>query len=405
MTEGINNTGSAHHTQQPILDPGTISGKQKVSGGQLDGKDFTVSSRNAAEGAIVSSRNEMAPQLETPSETSLPDLEFASAQVAQISKHIEESMKSTHALLANIVSGEVSPEQAARLQQHAASLLGTSEYLDNLRGEGLQTMGGKQNILAALGFSDSQIDALLSMANPEDQDNTLSSLHQSGAGAKEMLKAQGFQQQQIDKLLSLPNGTFDSNEFSEQVGLLQKMGFSDVEAATILSASDSLKVKEQKMLLESNTTEQREFLTSAGNAFNQMSVNQVFAPQILEQLVDMFAVMELIHKMSVEQRRTARESRSLNYESAKQQILSQAEKMKEAAVKTAIGGYISAGTKVAAGVFQGAYAVKSGYAPNDGVRQQQVAIGNALSSITQASGEVGKTAFDYQATMHQAEIK
>ncbi|WP_299731961.1 hypothetical protein [uncultured Endozoicomonas sp.] len=449
MTE-VNNSGALHHTQQqaPILDAGKLPGKERVSGGQLDGKDLTVSSRGAAPNEFINSKGEVAPQLETPGDTSLLDLESASVKIAEISKHAEESLKSTRALLSNIVSGKVTPEQTAQLQQHAAALLETSEYVDNLQGKGLDNTKGKESVLAALGFSDaqleallslanpddagnslaslhggarslnakasvlrslgfsdSQIDALLSMANPDDDGNSLASLHQSGAGAKELLKALGFQQQQIDKLIGLLNGTLDSSGFSEQAALLKKMGFTDAQAETILSNSDNLKLKEQKKLLESASSEQSNLLKSAAIGFNTLSANQVFGPEILEQLVDMFAVMELLHKMSVEQRQNARTSRSINYEASKQQVLVQAEKMKDAAVKTAIAGFVSAGAKMAAAAAQGGFAVKSAKGVTDGVRQAQVAIGNALGSSITSMGDIIKTGLDYTATMDQAEIK
>ena len=73
-------------------------------------------------------------------------------------------------------------------------------------------------------------------------------------------------------------------------------------------------------------------------------------------------VLELIHKMSVEQRRSAREFRALEYDAAKNEMLQQAKHMRKAAVlnlaadvasgtMTAIGGMVQTS---GAGGFKGA---------------------------------------------------
>lgn len=146
-------------------------------------------------------------------------------------------------------------------------------------------------------------------------------------------------------------------------------------------------------------------LQANSTGLNLLSQNNIFDQKILEQLVDIFAVMELLHEMSVTQRRNAREFRAVEYEAAKNEILHQADEMKKAALMTAIGGWVSAGTKIAGGIVQGGLAIKSGGAPNQGAMQQQVALANGVSQIVTASGDMVKAGMDYQAGMHQAQVK
>ena len=444
----INNSGNTSPIRHPIgspnLDPGNIENIRRIAGGHLDGDEFSVSNRDGDDRNDVR-RSHSGPQLEEPSDTSITQLEDAFTQVGEISERFEEALRATRALIAALASGELTPEQVAQLKQHAATLLGASEYLDNLRGIGLDGAEGKQNLLAALGFndaqlaallslanlddvegvlanrhggaqsleskasilkslgfSDGQVDALLSLANPGDDASSLVALHQGGATPRQLLEAFGFQGAQVDKLLSVLNGSFDTAEFSEQMALFQRMGLSEGQAKILLGAGDDMSIDQQRQLIRSNSAEQSEFMRNASQRLDDLAA---VAKGFEQNLVDVFAIMELLHQLSVEQRKNARESRAVNYDAAKQQILNQAEKMKSAALKTAIAGYISAGFKIGAGLAQGTFAVRSGYAPNQGAMQQQVAYGNAIGSVLGGMGDVGKTAMDYQAAGDHAQVK
>ncbi|MFK0570978.1 hypothetical protein [Endozoicomonas sp.] len=445
----INRAGSAVQTtqQQSILEAGKAAAKDKVSAGQLAGDNIRVSSQEAQSAALRGSQAQR-PELDTPQDLSPAQMEAANAQMAEVGELTDQALANTKELLTNILDGSVTPEQTARLQKHAASLQGASEYLENLQGKGLNTPQGKRSVLAAmgfndaqleallslanpddannalaslhggqgvldqkksalrsLGFSDSQIDALLSMANPDEDGNGLVSLHQAGSNPKTALEALGFKGAQVDRLLALLSGQAKTAEFAEQQQLLTKMGFSDAEIETILLAGDPRLLKQQKALIQSSSPQTVSLLQANSTGLNLLSQNNIFDQKILEQLVDIFAVMELLHKMSVAQRRSAREFRSVEYEAAKNEILNQAGEMKKAALLSAIGGWVSAGTKIAGGVAQGGLAMKSGNAQNQGALQQQVALANGVSQVITASGDMVKAGMDYQAGMHQAQVK
>ena len=446
---GISNTGSVGQTtqQQPALEAGKAAAKDKVSAGDLSGDNMRVSSQGARSAALRGNQAQ-GPNLDAPQDLNPTQMEAANAQMGEVAELTDQALAITKALLTNILDGNVTPEQAARLQKHAASLQGASEYLENLQGKGLDTPQGKRSVLAgmgfndaqleallslanpddanntlaslhggqgvldqkksalrSLGFSDSQIEALLSMANPDEDGNGLASLHQAGSNPKAALEALGFKGPQLDRLMTLLNGQAKTGEFAEQAKLLSQMGFSDAEIETILLASDPQLLKQQKALMQAADPKLASLLQANSTGLNLLSQNNIFDQKILEQLVDIFAVMELLHEMSVTQRRNAREFRAVEYEAAKNEVLHQADEMKKAALMTAIGGWVSAGTKIAGGVVQGGLAIKSGNAPNQGAMQQQVALANGVSQIVTASGDMVKAGMDYQAGMHQAQVK
>lgn len=446
---GISNTGSVGQAaqQQLVLDAGKAAEKDKISAGHLAGDNMRVSSQGAKSAAMRGSQA-AGPNLDAPEDLTPTQMAAANAQMAEVSELTDQALSNTKVLLSHILDGSVTPEQAGRLQKHAASLQGASEYLENLQGKGLNTPEGKRSVLAgmgfndaqldallpmanpddaknalaslhggqgaldqkksvlrSLGFSDSKIDALLSLANPDEEGNGLASLHQAGSNPKAALEALGFKGAQVERLLTLLNGQAKTAEFAEQRQLLAKMGFSDAKIETLLLAGNPQLIKQQKALMQASDPKLASLLQANATGLNLLSKNNIFDAKILEQLVDIFAVMELMHKMSVTQRRSAREFRAAEYEAAKNEILNQADEMKKAALMSAIGGWVSAGTKIAGGVVQGGLAIKSGNAPNQGAMQQQVALANGVSQVITASGDMIKAGTDYQAGMHQAQVK
>ena len=449
MAEISNAGGASQVTQHPSLEAGKAAARERVSAGHLNGDNIRVSSQDARSAALQGAVQNQGPKLDAPGDLSPVQMEKANAQMREVSKLTDEALASSKSLLNNVLDGNVPPEQSARLQQHAKVLNGSGQYLDTLmNGKGLDSAQGKRSVLAGMGFNDAQLDALMSLANPDDADNTLSSLHggqgmvdqkksvlksmgfsdsqidallslanpdedgsgmaslhQAGSNPKAALEALGFKGAQAERLLALLNGQGKMAEFAGQAKLLSAMGYNDAQIETILLASDPQLLKQQKALMQVADPSTMKLLQANATGLNLLSQNNMFDQKILEQLVDIFTVMELLHKMSVQQRRSARESRAVEYEAAKDQVLNQAEEMKKAALMSAIGGWVSAGTKIAGGVVQGGLAMKSAAAPNQGAMQQQVALANGVSQVVTASGDMVKAGMDYQAGMHQAQVK
>ena len=451
----ISNTGGASQIaqHQPNLEAGKAAAKERVSAGHLNGDNIRVSSQDAKSAALQGGVQNQGPNLDAPGDLKPGQMEKANSQMKDVGKMTDEALASSKSLLSNILDGKVSPEQSTKLQQHAKALNGSGEYLETLaNGKGLNNAEGKRSVLAGMGFNDAQLEALMSMANPDDADNTLSSLHGGHGGVsqnKTMLKSMGFSDSQIEALMSMANPDDDGNglaslhqsgskpgpkaalealgfkgaqaerlmsllngqgqgktaEFSGQAKLLAAMGYDEAQIETILQASDPQMLKQQKALMQAADPSAAKLLQANAKGLNLLSQNNMFDQKVLEQLVDIFTVMELLHKMSVQQRRSARESRAVEYEAAKNEVLNQAEEMKKAALMTAVGGWVSSGTKIAGGVVQGGLAVKSGAAPNQGAMQQQVAMANGVSQVISSAGDMVKAGMDYQAGMHQAQVK
>ncbi len=447
----ISNTGGASHIaqQQSNLGAGKAAAKERVSAGHLNGDNIRVSSQDGRSAALRGAVQNQGPNLDAPNDLKPMQMEKANAQMGEVSKLTDEALASSKSLLNNVLDGKVSPEQKATLQSHAKALKAAGQNLETLmNGKGLDTAQGKRSVLAGMGFNNSQLDALMSMANPDDADNSLASLHggqgslgqkqsalksmgfsdsqiealmslanpdeegnglaslhQAGSNTKAALEALGFKGPQAERLMALLNGQGKMAEFPGQAKLLAAMGFNDAQIKTILQAADPQMLKQQKALMQAADPNTVKLLQANATGLNLLSQNNIFDQKILEQLVDIFTVMELLHKMSVTQRRSARESRAIEYEAAKNEVLNQASEMKKAALYTAIGGWVSAGTKIAGGVAQGGLAIRSSSAPNQGAMQQQVALANGVSQVVTASGDMIKAGMDYQAGMHQAQVK
>ena len=439
----ISETNSAGQQHIPIQ-PNNIEAKKNVSPGDFSGENMSVTSRDTHRPELLNTRVK-SPILDKPKDVNTAQMQKATANVVQTHQLTDKVFTNTRKLLSNIYSGNLSPEQISRLKKHAVTLQGTSQYLDNLQGKGLDTPQGKRNVLAGMGYSDSQLDSLLSLADPDDAGKSLASLH-GGSGIlnqkivllrkqgfsdsqikailslanpgesdgleslnqvdnnpKALLEALGFNSQQADRLVTLLNQQYKPDEFAGQFKLLKAMGFS--EPVVLLLAGDPVLLNQQKKLMNSVTPQLSELLRANATGFNLLTKNKIFADKALDQLVDIYSILELLHEMSANGRALARESRQINYQAAHDEILGQAAEMKSAALKTAIGGYCAAGAKIVAGVAQGGLSVKSGRAPTQAAQQAQVALANGTSQVISSAGEMVKVAMDYQASMHHAEVK
>ena len=275
---------------------------------------------------------------------------------------------------------------------------------------GLQPFKAKKDALKAQGFSESQIEALLALADPDDEGNSLQSTHQTGSkGAR----VAGFSPEQSERLLALLNGQTAGTE--EQKNLLKQMGYSDAEAEVILATADPKLLKQQGVL--GGEGSQIQLLQQAAAAANTLANGGTVGDAVLKQLADIFVVLELLHQMSVQGRRTAREIRSMEYDSAKAEVLKQASEMRKAAVNTLVAGVVTGTMKIAAGAISmaGAAGGKS-KAPKgadantkaqaqSAATQASIAKANAVSQMVSASGEIGGAGFNYQAAQHQAKQK
>ena len=437
----INSTG-----QQPLpVELERAEANQRISAGDLSGKNMSVSNRGAEsselQGTLLKS-----PVLDKPKNVNTGQMQNANDNVVQANKLTEKVFTDTRTLLGNIQTNNLTPEQVARLKKHAATLQGTSQYIDNMQGKGLNSSQGKRSVLAGMGFSDTQLDALLSLAGRDDADNSLATLHggtgilnqkkamlrrqgfndsqiqallsmanpQDGGGLESLKKANnpnallealGFKGEQAERLITLLNNQNNTAQFAGQLNLLKKMGFSEAQAEVIVLAGYPEMLNQQKKLMNSVTPAVSELIKANATGFQLLAGNKIFPEKVLEQLVDIYAILELLHEVSANGRALARQSRQLNYEAAHSEILAQADEMKSAALKTAIGGYCAAGAKIVAGVAQGSLAVRSARAPTQAAQQAQVALANGVSQVISASGEMAKVAMDYQASMHHAQVK
>ena len=431
----------------------------KVGSGALDSQNIRLADQKAGSGVLVGQQLRI-PELQQPDDVKPTTLSSANTEIGDLGKLTEKAAKSTVSLIENAKAGTLTPEQQARLEQHGEHLKGAADYLSSLHGQGLDTaegqrsvltglgfnktqldsllsfanpddagnslaslhggqaaLQGKESALSSLGFSDSQVEALLSLANTDDEGSSLASTHQSGSSPKEALQSLlGFTSGQADRVLALLNGQTPQGS-AEQRALLSQIGYSDTEIDVILSAADPQALKQQNAVLKGTTAEQAARLEEQATATQSFAAAKV-TEEIIKQLVDIFAVLELLHEMSVQSRRTAKETRSLEYDAAKQEILNQADEMKKAAVHRLIGGVVSGVAKIAAGAISGAGAMAGAKAKTiagaDATAQSQAqsaALQRSMQSATAVSQAVGATGdvtaagFNYQAAVHDASQK
>ncbi len=462
----MSQVGQTGSTQNTPVDYSSHSGKvsndrslDKVGSGSLDGQNIRFADQRA-QNEVLAGQQLRAPELEHPDDVRPTALESASNNVRDVSELTEQAVTSTKSLIENIRNGTLTPEQQTRLQEHSETLKGTGNYLSNLHGQNVGTAEGKRSVLAGLGFNQSQLDSLLSLANPDDADNSLASLHGGQAalqGKKDVLSSLGFSESQIEALLSLanpddegnalasahqaglgPKATLQALGFSpvqaerlaallngqaaaagsaEQRQLLSQMGFSDAEIDILLTSADPRALKQQNALIQTTNTQQVANLQAQAASISLYSNGSTASDAVLEQLADIFVVLELLHQMSVQSRRTARETRSMEYDAAKQEILKQADEMKKAAVNTLIAGVVSGAAKIAAGAISGAGALAGAKANASGADataqsqaqsaalQQSMQRATAVSQMVSAGGDLAAAGFQYEAGMNQAKQK
>ncbi len=224
----------------------------------------------------------------------------------------------------------------------------------------------KKADLIAMGYDDHQADMILSLGDDNLMRNDLRKAEikkifkDSPEGQK--LAELGFDEKKIKQLLALinkgakPEGSMIDNQ--QLKNLLAKMGFSGKEgenaAAILLATGSPEKQKEQLMLMNKlkNNPQMLEQLESLANKAASLASapNKPHLEEHLKQLADIFMVLELIHQMSVEQRRFAREARSMEYDAAKAEVLKQAEHIKKAALFTLVADGLQSVTTIAGGM-------------------------------------------------------
>ena len=429
-----------------------VDKKAEVKSGDLKGDNLKISVHNG-ETVPTGKPGIATPTLDRAPNVSVEKMQNASKEIAGLSQSTDAAMVSTEQMIENIMNGKLTDVQKEQLKQYAKTLDDTGEYLDLLSGKNLDTPEGKRMVLAGMGgFSKTQLDNLQQLIGSDDVDAKLAPQHggiEIYSKKVAVLKSLGYNENQIKTLMSLapkdtdgktlegmraaaksndPEAVLKALGFSEsaasrlstmvtgqqlkagseeQKQLLTKMGFGEDQAKVILLASDPDKLKTQDILLRSgNLEESSELIKANSTGLQLLSEGKTFPDQkVLEQLVDIFAVMELLHKMSVTQRSSAREQRQLQYKASVEETLNQAAEMKEAALKTAIGGWVSAGTKMVAGAVQIGMSARSMNLTDQGTMQAQVAVANGISQVIGASGDMAKASFDFQAGLHQAQVK
>lgn len=430
---------------------GKAKAGERIAAGDLEGENIRFSGRESSSVALRG-QQPSGPNLDPPGDLAPTQMESASAQMGELGELTDLAMANSKVLLQNIVKGSLTPAQAAKLQQYASSLSGIADYVGALQGNGASSAQGKRSVLAgmgfnasqldallslanpddagnslaslhggqaslqekrnalsSLGFSDSQVDALLSLANPDEDGSGLASLHQAGSNPKAALEALGFKGGQAERLLAMLNGQGTPGS-SEQRQLLAQMGFSEAEIDVLLSAGDPDMLNQQQLVMRSNDQQTASYFKGVSMGYSLLSAGNIFDDAILEQLVDIFAVMELLHEQSVNQRRASREFRAIEYDAAKNEILNQAAEMKEAAMSNAIAGWAGAGAKIVGGLVQGGMAFRS---PPPNMNQNQQAAwtqqttmrGQAISQLIMAGGDAVKAGFEYKGAMHSAKAK
>ena len=267
----------------------------RVSAGNFDQQNIRFTDQHT-QNEILKGQQIRAPELDVPEDVKPTALEAANSDIGDVSKLTEKVLKNTDSLIQNGLNGTLTPEQQTRLKQHASTLTGTANYLSALHGNGLGTAEGKRSVLAglgynmaqldaltslanpddagnslaslhgaslqgkkdalaSLGFSESQVEALLSLADPDDSGNSLASLRQAGSDVKAALQTLGFTANQAERLQALLNGQPSAGS-AEQKQLLTQMGFNDEAAEVVLTNANPAAVRQQNSLIKGTNSEQ-----------------------------------------------------------------------------------------------------------------------------------------------------
>ncbi|WP_257279843.1 MULTISPECIES: hypothetical protein [unclassified Endozoicomonas] len=415
----------------------------EVGRGDLDGENLRYS-REAKNTEVLKGQQKRAPELDKPGDVKPTHLETANSDVNDISKLTQSSLEKTQKLAESLRSGNLNPQQQQQLQRNADLLKGSAGLLSSLHGHNLGTAEGKRSVLAGMGFSQSQLDALMSLADPDDAGNSLASMHggQSALqGKKDALKSMGFSESQVDALLSLADPDDEGNSLTsthqtgsgknksaltsqgfsntqaerltallngqtfgteQQKDLLKQMGFSDPEADVLLATADPQSLKTLDKLARSTDANQLAHLQEMAKAANVLSTGSPIGDRVLQQLVDIFTVFELLHEMSVQGRRTARETRAIEYDAAKQEVLHQAGEMRKAAIFSLAAGMASGVMKIGAGAVAIRGASGGGSAADRNIKMQ---LATQKAQMVTGVGDIISAGFNYQSSEHQARQK
>ena len=460
----MSQVGQSGSTQNTPVDYSSKTGTageaeslDRVSAGTLDQENIRFADQHTRN-EILRGQQVRAPVLDVPEDVQPTAFESASSDIGDVSELTDKVLKSTGALIQNGLNDELDPQQQQRLKQHENTLRGTSNYLNALHGNNLGAEGkrsvlaglgynmsqleallsladpddagnglislhgaslqGKKDALVSLGFSESQVEALLSLADPDDSGNSLASLRQAGSDVKAALQTLGFTATQAERLQALLNGQPSAGS-AEQKQLLIQMGFSEEAAEIVLTNANPAAVRQQDALIRGTGSEQIAQLQKLAQATSVFTTEgSTNSAGVLEQLADIFMVLELLHEMAVQSRRTSREYRSAQYDAAKQEILNQVDEMKKAAVHTLVAGVVSGAAKIgagavsAAGAFGGAKAKTPAGADataqsqaQSAAMQQSIQRATAVSQMVQGAGDMAAAGFNYQATQHSAKQK
>lgn len=403
----------------------------------------TQEKRTKAKPALTEQHNLTKPLEFNPSQN-----ELTNKQLKLLAEQTDIAIDNTKSLIGGIVNKELTPEQIKTLQQHAGELKSAAIFLDQLRGDqpvksakdkrvllaglglngfergnavellkteqpielaklhgGKEMLSQKQAALTELGYSEQQIKTILSLSNPDLAYNAPEALKKAAQSANGMMKALGFDESQQKQLTELINNKSVTDNQPQLSDTLSRLGFDNAQMPVIAALTNPNKVQQQAQLAKSADTGVSELLRANATGIEMLSKGDYFADSVVEQLVNMCAVIEVLFRVNSLNRLYEREARTLSYQAAREEILNQADEMRSAATAAAVGGWVSAGAKIAAGTTQVGLSVKAGNAPNPAAMQQQLNISSGITQIIGASGDMVKAGMDYQAGMHQALVK
>lgn len=441
MTGSIQGTGSQPSVDYGSTDIGQTQGTRTVGRGMI-GDDARLQMMQG-EKAVTHSQLAHRPTLIKP-ETMGARAQVAAANAASedltgLGQTTRAASAEVGSTMMRIQTGQQSPADAQWLLRNATSFEGAADYLKSLQtgadkplllgGQGFDDgqiadlldaqknpaalterlearygsgLGERQQQLKNMGYDDRQITMILSLgreriaSNEGRQAELMNRFKDNSAGQK--LASLGFDEKQIKALLALANkGTAEAAPAGSQKvhELLVKMGFNDSEARVLLASADQDKLKNQGMLL-------RQLESNPGMAARLSSLaqesrllaqqpNKPYAEEHLKQLADIFMVLQLIHQMSVEQRRFAREARSAEYDAAKAEVLKQADHIRDAATYTLIADMAQGGMSLMGGMMSMRGGMKGGMKGPKGGKSGATADDVQVSSpSSKKSGAGGK---------------
>ncbi|PJE79762.1 hypothetical protein CI610_01264 [invertebrate metagenome] len=347
-----------------------------------------------SEKTVAQSQIEHRPALAKPVSPTKTSQSEAKTELAELNTISEEAEADVANLLKALKEGKLSPEQKQQLNSWGVDLEDTGNYLEMLKGKNLDnpknqrfllaSMGQKQaedvmslrdpkvlqqaltdkygkaglaeqiKDLKSLGYNESQIKSMLTMASPHKVDAQL--LSKYPAGTKEhKLASLGFNKNQMTELLALlkggttPKGSMVNNQFFRD--LLGKAGFSKTEIDMLLATSDKNAMSKMIQHGQDFSKDQIDDFLVAGHLFKTMaSKTNPVMPEHLDQLSMIFEVLTLLHKMGARERQTSRLTRQIAYDGAKKAIEDQADEIRKAATKTMVAEVVGGAMSITGGM-------------------------------------------------------